>query len=71
MKSFGLIVFLIVALGASFAYSHWNSESNCGSAEISTTWSLDRAYEASLVLRGCNSGESLSYSARVDAKRRG
>jgi hypothetical protein len=42
-------------------------ESNCKRTTVSELWAPDRAYKATLLKKSCNSGESLSYSIRIDA----
>ena len=41
-------------------------ESNCTTAPVSSSWSDDRAYEATLLKKGCNLDETVFYSVRVD-----
>jgi len=41
-------------------------ESNCTTAPVSSSWSHDRAYEATLLRKDCNLGETVFYSVRID-----
>jgi hypothetical protein len=41
-------------------------ESNCTTDPMSNAWSIDRAYEATLLKKSCNSGKTVFYSVRID-----
>jgi hypothetical protein len=42
-------------------------ESNCTTSPISSLWSDDRAYEATILKMDCNMSETIFYSVRIDA----
>jgi hypothetical protein len=67
VKFCGLILLTAVGVSSS-ACTGQSVESNCSTATIATTWSPDRAYQASMLEKNCNMGESLFYSVRIDAK---
>jgi hypothetical protein len=48
------------------AYISRLPESNCTTDPVSNAWSIDRAYEATLLKKSCNSGETVFYSVRID-----
>jgi hypothetical protein len=41
-------------------------ESNCTSSPISSLWSSDHTYKATLLKKDCNLGETIFYSVRLD-----
>jgi hypothetical protein len=41
-------------------------ESNCDTAPVTHIWSSDHKYEATLLRKDCNRGETLFYSVRID-----
>jgi hypothetical protein len=41
-------------------------ESNCTTDPVVSSWSHDQAYEATLLRKDCNLGETVFYSVRVD-----
>jgi hypothetical protein len=49
------------------AYVARRPESNCEQEAVSEQWSADRAYKATVNRKSCNLGETLIYSARIDA----
>jgi hypothetical protein len=42
-------------------------DSNCTSKSVGEFWNADRAFKATLLVKNCNAGETLFYSARIDA----
>jgi hypothetical protein len=41
-------------------------ESNCATEPVSTLWTNDRAYKATLLKKDCNRSEPIFYSVRID-----
>ena len=41
-------------------------DSNCTTSPVSSSWSSDRAYKATLLRKDCNLGETVFYSVRID-----
>lgn len=61
-------VFAILALTASVAYCVGHPiGQNCSTSLVTESWATDRAYKIALSKKDCNSGESIFYSARIDA----
>ena len=60
-------MFLTAAFVPGFALAQGRGETNCKTVTVATSWSPDRVYEASLLEKNCNMGESLFYSLRMDA----
>jgi hypothetical protein len=63
------VVLLLCCVALAFyliSYISRLPESNCTTAPISDVWSSDRAYQATLLKKSCNSGETIFYSVRID-----
>jgi hypothetical protein len=41
-------------------------ESNCSTEPVSSSWSSDHVYKATLLRKNCNSSETVFYSVRID-----
>jgi hypothetical protein len=41
-------------------------ESNCATEPVSSLWTNDRAYKATLLKKDCNLSETIFYSVRID-----
>ena len=48
------------------AYISRLPESNCTTRQVSKSWSADHAYNATLLRKECNLGETAFYSVRID-----
>ena len=69
MKFLGMVL-LTAAFVHGFSRAQEGDDTGCKTMTIATSWSPDRIYEASLIEKNCNQGESLFYSVRIDAKPR-
>jgi len=63
----------LVALAFTFALAIYLTsyfsrlpESNCTTGPVSSSWSSDSAYKATLLKKDCNLGETVFYSVRID-----
>ena len=66
LKSGALIAGLAAATMFGYRLAQPRSE-NCATTVLSASWADDRAYKAILSRKGCNAGESIFYSVRIDA----
>jgi hypothetical protein len=65
MKFVALILAVAFAIYLT-AYISRLPESNCTTRQVSRSWSTDRAYNATLLRKECNLGETAFYSIRID-----
>ena len=69
MKRWIYIVLLSVAFVLTIYITSYVSqlpESNCVTRPISAVWSSDHLYEATLLQKDCNQGETFFFSVRID-----
>jgi hypothetical protein len=64
MKLAALLLAFAFAIYLTFYISRL-PESNCTTRRVSKSWSRDRAYNATLLRKECNLGETAFYSARI------
>ena len=72
MKRWIKLVALVFAFALAIYLTSYISrlpESNCTTTAVSNSWSSDRAYEATLLRKDCNRGETAFYSVRIDKPR--
>ena len=66
-KSVAKIGGFVFALGIVAYVSHWmtlGSAAYCKTSSIAESWTADRAYKATVLMKDCNLSESISYSVR-------
>jgi hypothetical protein len=64
--NFGLLVLAFALTIYLTSYVSRLPESNCSTDEVSSSWSGDRSYKATLLRKDCNSSETVFYSVRID-----
>ena len=65
----GLFVFGLIAIAVYVtSYVARLPESNCSTSLVSELPSEDQAYNATVLVKDCNLGETIFYSVRIDAR---
>jgi len=62
----GFALILVYLTASLTSYFSRLPESNCTTSPVSSLWSADHAYQATLLKKDCSLGETIFYSVRID-----